>query len=92
MKRYVKILQKFSNSNKYVVQNLVWSGVYMMSTFSNALLQKVLTLVLLKAIVSEVYVVTMTIFISDSYDALEETLTHMKMIKLNSVMLHIAAL
>ena len=30
----------------------------------------------------EVFVATMTAFISDSYDALEETLTHMKSLKL----------
>ena len=48
----------------------------------NTLLQKVLTLVPLTATVSEVFVATMTTFISDSYDALEETLTHMKSLKL----------
>ena len=30
----------------------------------------------------EVFVATMTTFLSDSYDALEETLTHMKSLKL----------
>ena len=32
----------------------------------------------------EVFVATMTTFLSDSYDALEETLNHMKSLKLNS--------
>ena len=32
----------------------------------------------------EVYVAIMTTFISDSYDALEETLNHMKSLKLKS--------
>ena len=39
---------------------------------------------LLTATVTEVFVVTMTKFLSDSYDALEETLTHMKILKLKS--------
>ena len=51
---------------------------------SNTLLQKVLTLVLVTAIGPEVFVATMTKFISDSYDYLEETLTHMKSHKLKS--------
>ena len=33
---------------------------------------------------SEVYVTSMTTFLSDSYDALEETLNHMKSLKLKS--------
>ena len=51
---------------------------------SNTLLQKVLTLVTLTATGPEVFVTTMTTFISDSYDALDETITHMKSIKLKS--------
>ena len=51
---------------------------------SNTLLQKVLTLVPLIATGPEVFSVTMTTFLSDSYDALEETLTHMKSLKLKS--------
>ena len=39
---------------------------------------------LLISAVPEVYVATMNTFISDYYDYLEETLTHMKMIKLKS--------
>ena len=49
---------------------------------SNNLLQKVLTLVLLTATGPEVLVTTMSIFLSDSYDALEENLNHMKSFKL----------
>ena len=54
----------------------------MRSTFSNTLLQKVLTLVPLTEIAPEVFVATMTTFLSDYYDALEETLNHMKILKL----------
>ena len=68
-----------------MVQNLTWSGVYLRSTFSNTLLQKVLTLVPLTATGIEVFVATMTKFLSDSYDALEETLTHMKSLKLKKL-------
>ena len=46
------------------------------------LLHKVLTLVLLTATRPEVFVATMNISISDSYDSLEDTLTHTKSIKL----------
>ena len=41
-----------------------------------------MTLVLLTANGPEVFVATMTILLSDSYDTLEETLTHMKSLKL----------
>ena len=85
---YVKInlqsLLKGSEVDQYVVQNLTWSGVYLRSTLSNTLLQKVLTLVTLTATGPEVYVAIMTTFLSDSYDALEETLNHMKSLKLKS--------
>ena len=43
-----------------------------------------MALVLLTATGPEVFVTTMTTFISDSYDSLEETLTHMKSLKINS--------
>ena len=67
-----------------MVQNLTWSGVYPRSTLSNTLLQNVLTLVLLKATGPEVFVDTMTKFLSDSYDALEDTIIHMKILKIKS--------
>ena len=56
--------------------------MYLRSTLSNNLLQKVPTLVQLTATGPEVFVATMNIFLSDSYDALEETLTHIKSLKL----------
>ena len=49
---------------------------------SNNLLQEILTLVLLTATESDVFVTTMTKFLSDFYYALKETLTHMKSLKL----------
>ena len=52
--------------------------------FFSFLFQKVLTLVPLTATGPEVYITTMTTFISDSYDDLEETLTHMNILKLNN--------
>ena len=82
VKHHVKSLLKGSEADQYVVQNLTWSGVYLRSTLSNTLLQKVLTLVPLTATVPEVFVATMTSFLSNSYDALEETLNHMKSLKL----------
>ena len=84
VKSHLQSLLKGSEADQCVVQNLTWSGVYLRSTLSNTLLQKVLTLVPLTATGPEVFVATMTTFLSDSYDALEETLNHMKSIKLKS--------
>ena len=75
---------KGSEADQYVVQNLTWSGVYLRSTLSNTLIQKVLTLVLLIATVPEVFVATMTKFLSGYYYSLEETLTRMNSLKLKS--------
>ena len=76
-KLQAKSLQKGSKADWYMVQNLTWSGVYLIIIFSNAIIQKVLTFVPLTTTGTEVYVATMTIFLSIYYDALEETLTHM---------------
>ena len=82
VKRHVQSLLKGSESDQYVVKNLTWSGVYLRSNLSNTILQKVLPLMPLTATGPEVFVNTMTTFLSDYYDALEETLTHTKSIKL----------
>ena len=84
MKLHVHSIRKGSGSDQYVVQNLTWSGVYLRSTLSNTILQKVLTLVLLIETGPEVFVATMTTFLYDYYDAFEETLTHMKSLELKS--------
>ena len=84
VKSRVQSLLKGSEVDQCVVQNLTWSGVYLRSTLSNTLLQKVLALVPLTATGPEVYVAIMTTFLSDYYDALEETLNHMKSLKLKS--------
>ena len=68
VKTHVKILQKGSEAYQYVVHNLTWSGVFLMSTLSNTYLHKVITLVLLTATRTKVFVITMTIFLSDYYD------------------------
>ena len=65
-----------------MVHNLTYSGVYLRITLSNTILQKVMTLVPLIETCPEVFVSTMTTLISDYYYALEETLTHMKSLKL----------
>ena len=82
MKRHLQSIKKGSETDQYVVQNLTSSGVYLRITSSNTILQKVLPLVPLTATGSEVFVATTTTFLSDYYDALEETLTHMKSLKL----------
>ena len=83
-KRRLNILQKGYEAYRYLVQLLTWSGVYLRSTFSNTLLHKVLKLVPMTATGPEVLVATMTAVISNSYGALEDTLTHMNSIKLKS--------
>ena len=82
MKQHVQIPHKGSEADQYVVQNLTWSGLYLRSNLSNNLLQKVLTLVPLTATGPEVFFAIGTTFISNSYDDLEDTLTHMKSLKL----------
>ena len=82
VKRHVQSLLKGSDADQYVVQKLTWSGVYLRSTLSNNILHKLLSLVPLTSTGPEVFVATMNIFLSDSYDALEETLTHMNILKL----------
>ena len=82
VKRHVQSILKGSKADQYVFHNLTWSGVYLRSTFSNTLIQKVLTLVPLTATVLEVFVAIMTTFLSDFCDALEETLNHMKSLNL----------
>ena len=78
VKRHVQSLQKGYEEDQYVVHNLTWSGVYLRSTLSNTLLQKVLTLVPLKATGPGVFVAAMTTFLPYFYDYLEDTLTQMK--------------
>ena len=70
LKHRIQSLQKGSKVDQCVVQNLKWSGVYLRSTLSNTLLQKLLTLVPLTATEPEVFVANMTTFISDYDDAL----------------------
>ena len=82
VKGLVQSLLNGSEADQYIVQNLKWSGVYLRSTLSNDLLQKVLTLVPLTATGPEVYVATMTTIISDSYYSFMDTLNQMKNPKL----------
>ena len=82
VKQHIDSLHKGSEADQCVAQNLMWSGVYLRSTLSNALLTKVLPLVTLTG--PEVFVATMTTFLSDCYHALEETLTHTNSLKLKN--------
>ena len=84
MKCHVQSLQKRSEEYQYVVQNLMWSGVYLRSNFSNTLLHKVLTLVLMTSTRPEIFFATMTTLIYDYYNDLEESLTQMKSINIKS--------
>ena len=82
MKHHVQSLQKDSEADQYVVQNLTWSGVYLKSTLSKDVLKKVMTLVLLTSTGPEVYVATIPTIISDSYYSLVDNINHMKRLKL----------
>ena len=77
-------LQNYSKADQYLVQNLVWSGVYLRRKFSNAIIQEVLTFVPLTSTRPEVYVSAMTTFFSNSYNDLEETVNNLKSLKINS--------
>ena len=79
----LKSLQKVSEIGQYAVQNLTWLIVYPRITLSNALPHKVLTMVPLKETGPGGYFATMNTFMYDSYDALEDKNTHLKIIKLN---------
>ena len=82
MKSHVQSLLKGSEVDQYIVQNMTWSGVYLRSTLSNDIIQKILTLVPLTATGPEVYVATMTTIISDYYYSLVDTLNHTNNLKL----------
>ena len=78
----IQSLLKGSEADKYVFQNLTWSGVYLRSILSNTLLQKLLTLVTLTVTGPEVYVVTISTVLSDSYDSFVNTLNHTKSLEI----------
>ena len=82
MKLYVKVIEKGSKADEYVVQNLTWSGAYLKITLPYSLIKKVMKLVLLTETRPEVYVATMTAVLSGSYDSLGGTLNHLKCLKL----------
>ena len=82
MKRHIESFQKGSKADQYVVHNLTCLGVHLRSTLSNTLLQKVLTLVPPTATRPEVFVACMHKFLSDSYDYLDEALTHITSLKI----------
>ena len=84
MKLHVKSLNEGSKDDNYVVQNLIWSGVYLRITFSNTILEKVSIMVPLTATGTEVYFSTIETVISDLYYALEENLNVLKRLKLKS--------
>ena len=65
-----------------MVQNLIWSGLYIRTTLLSCLLQKVMKLVSLISTRPGLYVAAMTTVLSDSYASLVETLNHMKSLKI----------
>ena len=81
---YFKSLRQVSKADEYVVQNLTWSGSSLCSTFSYALLHKVLAQVMMTATRTEVYVVTITTVLYCSYYSLYDILNHLNSLKLKS--------
>ena len=65
VKLHIKRLKRVSKAYLYVVQYLTWSGVYLRSTLSNCLIQKVMTLVTLTSTKTEAYFSTMTTFLHE---------------------------
>ena len=65
------------------MQNLDWSGQYLRNSLSADLLTKVLREIPITASGPEVFITTMHICISDSYEALEETKKQLKSLKLS---------
>ena len=43
--RHINIFKKSSEADQYVVQNLIWSGVYLRNNLSNSILHKVLIMI-----------------------------------------------
>ena len=66
-----------------MAQSLKRTGVYPRRTFSNDILQKAPTMVLLTEIRPKVCVTTLKTILSYSYNYLEETLDHLESIILN---------
>ena len=72
-----------SQTDKYAFQNLDWSGQYLRNSLSADLLTKVLRELPITASGPEVFITTMHICLSDSYEALEETKKQLKTLKLS---------
>ena len=72
--------QRSYNADKYIVQNLMWSRVYLGSAVSNYHLQKILAMVPLTTTIPKVYVATLTNFLYDFYYYLKDTINHLKRI------------
>ena len=63
VKFHIKSLKEGSKTDQYMVQNLMWSRLYLRITFSNDILHKVLKMVPLTETVTEVYDATMNAII-----------------------------
>ena len=85
VKLKVKSLNKGYTVDKYVVINMTWSGLYMSITFSNNIIQKVLTIVSMIVTVTKFYTDTMKPF-SPTPKYFRKTIYHLKIIKLKSWM------
>ena len=80
---YIKNIHKNNTRlDQYNIQNLNLLGNYTINTLSNDVLTKLLTLTTMLSSLPEVFLITMVTVMSDSCDSLEDTMDHMKNIKL----------
>ena len=86
VKCHIKILQKGSKLDKYMVQNLSLSVAYLKITLSYALIQKVLKILSMEVTVPEVYVTTMITVLYGSYASLVDTMNQTNSLRLKDIL------
>ena len=79
---YIAHLRQSEEIDRFITENLTWSAEYLFNTLSHGLHSKVLREVELTSSGPEVFVATMNVITSDSYDAMQETEKKLKEIKL----------
>ena len=83
VKNHIEVLRKDeTRADSYVIQNLNWSDSFLRNTLHHELLAKFLRYVPITASGPEIFMATVTVCFSDSYDALEQTKIELKTIKL----------
>ena len=85
VKNHIEVLRKDeTRADSYVIQNLNWSGQFLRNILHDEFLAKVLRYVPITASGPEIFMATVIVCFSDSYDALEQTKIELKTIKLKN--------